>query len=94
MLRVLFQGIQQSLLILRMRVDIGYIPIRKESLTLKYVNFKTYKTLGDTSFMVAAPSLRNNLPLEVRKAPNIDNFEKLLKTFLIKKAFFYTYSNV
>ena len=88
MLRVLFQGIQQSLLILRMRVDIGYIPIRKESLILNYVNFKTYKTLGDRSFMVAAPSLRNNLSLEVRKAPKIDNFEKLLKKLLIKKAFF------
>ena len=70
-----------------MRVDISYIPIQKESLILKYVNFKTYKTLGDRSFMVAAANLRNKLPLEVRKVPNIDNFEKLLKTFLMKKAF-------
>ena len=54
---------------------------------LEYVNFKTYKTLGDRSFMVAAPGLWNNLPLEVRRAPNIDNFKKLLKTFLFKKAF-------
>ena len=38
---------------------------------LKYVNFKTYKTLGDRSFMEAAPNLWNNLPLDVRRAPNI-----------------------
>ena len=37
--------------------------------------------------MVAAPILWNNLPLEIRKAPNIDNFKKLLKMFLFKKAF-------
>ena len=54
---------------------------------LKYVNFKTYKTLGDRSFMVTAPNLWNNLPLEIRKAPNIDNCKKLLKTVLFKKAF-------
>ena len=54
---------------------------------LKYVHFKTYKTLGDRSFVVAAPNLWNNLPLEVGRAPNIDNFKKLLKTFLFKKAF-------
>ena len=35
--------------------------------------------------MVAAPHLWNNLPLEVKRAPNIDNFKKLLKTFLFKK---------
>ena len=37
--------------------------------------------------MVAAPNLWNNLLLEVRRAPNIDNFKKLVKTFLFKKAF-------
>ena len=48
---------------------------------------KPYKTLGDRSFMVAAPNLWNNLPLEVKIAPNIDNFKKFLKTFLFKKVF-------
>ena len=38
--------------------------------------------------MAAAPILWNNLPLEIRKAPNIDNFKKLLKTFFIQKSFF------
>ena len=37
--------------------------------------------------MVAAPNLWNNLPLEVKIAPNIDNFKKFLKTFLFKKVF-------
>ena len=37
--------------------------------------------------MVAAPNLWNNLPLEIREAPNIDNFKKLDKTFVFKKAF-------
>ena len=54
---------------------------------LKCVNFKTYKTFGDRSFMVAPPILWNNLPLEIRRAPNIDNCKILLKTFLFKKAF-------
>ena len=54
---------------------------------VKYVNFKTYKTLGDRSFMVAAPNLWNNLPLEIKEAPNIHNFKKLGKTFVFKKAF-------
>ena len=34
---------------------------------LQYVKFKTYKTLGDRSFMAAAPNLWNNLPLESAK---------------------------
>ena len=38
--------------------------------------------------MVAASNLWNNLPLEVKIAPNIDNFKKLLKTFFFKKVFF------
>ena len=59
----------------------------RNGILLKYVIFKTYKTLGDRYFMVAAPNLWNNLPLEVRRVPNIDNFKKLLKTFLFKKAF-------
>ena len=67
----------------------GRIRLRSNSngILLKYVNFKTYKALGDRSFMVAAPNLWNNLRLEIRKAPNIDNFKKLVKTFVFKKAF-------
>ena len=48
---------------------------------------KPYKTLGDRSFMVAAPNLWKNWPLEVKIAPKNDNFKKLLQTFLFKKAF-------
>ena len=71
----------------------GIYRLRSNSsgILLQYVKFKTYKTLGDRSFMVAAPNLWNNLPLEIRKAPNIDNFKTLLKTFLFKKAFLNIY---
>ena len=34
--------------------------------------------------MVAAPNLWNNLPLEIRKAPNIDNFKTLLLRFQVR----------
>ena len=41
--------------------------------------------------MVAAPILWNNLPLEIKRVPNIDNFKILVTTFLFKKAFFNIY---
>ena len=43
---------------------------------------KPKKTMGDRSFMVAAPALWNSLPLSVRQAKDIDSFKRLVKTYL------------
>ena len=49
--------------------------------------FKTKKTMGDRSFMVAAPVLWNSLPLSVRQAKDIDDFKRSVKYYLFSKAF-------
>ena len=50
---------------------------------------KTYTTLGDCAFQVAAPKLSNNLPfvliLEVYYF--LPSFKKALKTYLFREAF-------
>jgi len=51
-------------------------------------NFKSSATLGDRSFALAAPTLWNELPTEIRHANSILTFKKLVKTFLFKKAFY------
>ena len=54
---------------------------------LQQPRIKTLRTLGDRSFTVAAPALRNNLPNVIRSATSINSFKKLLKTHLFKIAF-------
>ena len=48
--------------------------------------FRTKVTLGDRSFQVAAPKLRNALPRELRNIPNLHTFKSNLKTYLFKFA--------
>ena len=43
---------------------------------------RTKKTMGDCAFEIAAPILWNSLPLSVRQAGTIDNFKRLLKSYL------------
>ena len=45
------------------------------------------KTFGDRSFEVAAPTLWNALPLDMRKITSLEKFKKELKTYLFKLAF-------
>ena len=45
-------------------------------------------TYGDRALSIAAPRLWNELPLTLRKAPNINTFKTQLKTYLFKKAYF------
>lgn len=45
------------------------------------------RTFGDRAFSVAAPTLWNSLPTELRNAPTLDSFKKLLKTHLFHIAF-------
>ena len=47
---------------------------------------KGKKTLGDRSFMLAAPKLWNDLPRDLRLVDNISSFKKQLKTHLFKLA--------
>ena len=56
-------------------------------LFLQRPTIKSSVTLGDRSFALAAPTLWNELPTEIHHANSILTFKKLLKTFLLKKAF-------
>ena len=47
----------------------------------------TKATMGDRSFMMAAPRLWNSLPISIRSACTTNDFKKKLKTFLFEKAF-------
>ena len=54
----------------------------QDTFMLQIPPYKTKVTLGDRSFLCAAPRLWNKLPLEIRKAPSLDNFKSKLKTHL------------
>ena len=45
------------------------------------------RTFGDRAFCVAAPTLWNSLPSEIRNAPTLDSFKSALKTHLFAQAF-------
>ena len=47
----------------------------------------TKVTMGDRSFMAAAPRLWNSLPVSIRSACTKSGFREKLKTFLFSKAF-------
>ena len=47
----------------------------QDTFMLQIPPYKTKETLGDRSFLCAAPRLWNKLPLEIRKAPSLDNFK-------------------
>ena len=56
-------------------------------LLLQPPRVKTLKTLGDRSFVAAAPALWNKLPRAVRHSQNVQTFKKALKTHLFRKAY-------
>ncbi len=45
------------------------------------------KSMGDRAFSVFGPKIWNNLPLEIRSAPSVNSFKKLIKTYLFKEHF-------
>ena len=67
-----------------------YIPPRqlrsssKDLLSIPHFNLKTY---GARSFSVAAPTLCNTLPSDIKNSSSVSRFKHKLKTFLFKKAF-------
>ena len=59
----------------------GRIGLRSSSeLLLGQPRTKTLVTLGDRSFELAAPTLWNSLPAEIRKASSVEVFKRMLKT--------------
>ena len=69
----------------------SYTPSRQLRSSFKHLlvspsyNLKTY---GARSFSVAAPSLWNTLPSEIRNAQSVSVFKRRLKTLLFRKAFY------
>ena len=57
-------------------------------LLLNFPLRKSYSTLGDRSFSMAAPHFWNSLPSFIRKATTINNFKSQLKTYYFKLAYF------
>lgn len=57
-------------------------------LLLNFPSRKSYSTLGDRSFSMAAPHVWNSLPSFIRKATTINNFKSQLKTYYFKLAYF------
>ena len=47
----------------------------------------TKKTLGDRTFVSAAPNLWNKLPIEIRRQENFIIFKKQLKSYFFKIAY-------
>ena len=60
---------------------------RNSELLIKPYSIKTLKTLGDRAFSVAAPSIFNSLPKNIRYEDNFNKFKSLIKTYLFKLAF-------
>ena len=46
------------------------------------------KSYGDRRFSIAGPKLWNSIPASLRNADSLNSFKKLLKTYLIRQAFF------
>ena len=55
---------------------------KQDKFLLQMPSHKTKITLGDRSFLCAAPKLWNGLPLEIRKTSSLENFKSKLKTHL------------
>ncbi|XP_028403429.1 uncharacterized protein LOC114526128 [Dendronephthya gigantea] len=73
--------------LIKLKVATRYNLRSSTALLLDIPRSKTLRTLGDRSFEVAAPTLWNSLPGEIRNACNISTFKKMLKTHFFIKAF-------
>jgi len=62
-----------------------WLPVRQ------HIHFKillvTYKSINDIAFSVAAATLWNRLPADIRNASPLENFKFVLKTHRFKVAF-------
>ena len=48
---------------------------------------RSKNTLGDRAFMVAAPTLWNSLPKELRPTTNVNGFKAHMKTYLFRTVY-------
>ena len=66
-----------------------YFPVRslrsETDILLEVLNFKS--SSGSCAFAVAAPTLWNSLPYEIRTCTSVDNFKSKLKTFLFNSVY-------
>ena len=60
---------------------------RKLSQILLQVLVSWLKSYGDCAFSVAAPTLWNKLPPDIRNVSSLENFKSLLKTHLFNVTF-------
>lgn len=56
-------------------------------LLLQVPSGKSLKTLGDRAFTYSAPKLWNSLPSNIRSTQSLNEFKKLLKTFLFVNSY-------
>ena len=54
----------------------------QDTLALQIPHIRTKVTLGDRSFLCAAPRLWNKLPLDIRKSQSLESFKVKVKTHL------------
>ena len=67
-----------------------YVPsrsLRSENQTQLEQPIARSKRYGGSSFSVAAPKLRNDLPNELKESTSLSNFKTTIKTYLFKKAY-------
>ena len=67
-----------------MRFTILYNIRSSGSILLSMPAVRSQATLGDRAFMVAAPTLWNSLPKELRAITNVNSFKAHIKTYLFK----------
>ena len=74
--------------LIHVKQQFGCMMLRSQSeLQLLPPRTITKKTLGDRSFMAAAPKLWNRLPSNIRAVNDLNCFKTLLKTHLFRQAF-------
>ena len=61
--------------------------LRSNGTDLLVIPRTRHKTFADRAFNIAAPTLWNNLPQEIRSIKKLLNFKKALKTHLFRPAF-------
>ena len=70
---------------------VPYKPVRALRSSDKHLlidcSYRTSSTLGDRAFSVAAPTLWNSLPLDIRCCDSLQSFKTLLKTHLYNKVY-------
>jgi len=61
--------------------------LRSSSQIILQVPVSRVKSYGDCAFSVAAPTLWNKLPADIRNASSLENFKSVLKTHMFRVAF-------